>query len=127
MILNIESLDGETFILPNIQLDDSRQWTMKIVNFCALFKVPLSKNTLLLLSTNIISRSAGNPKQILIAFALSAGSTIINISPTQETQYKIRFHDLKTSKFHLYDLDARKLEIFKAHVQLEICESFDGF
>lgn len=128
MIINLDSSNGFLFTPPNITLDDTSQWYIKVNQFCAVFKVPLSKSTLFTLTTNVIARTSGNPKQIIMAFAVESGETIINILPTQFAEYKIRFHDLKTAQFILQKLTGESPEIVtSAYLQIEITQTLNGF
>jgi len=113
--------------MPNIHLDESKQWQIRVIHFCATLKTPLPKSIVLQLSSNIISRATGNSKQVLIALAIPSGSIVINISPNQPPWYKIRFHDLETVHFKIHQISGGALEnISEAFIQLEITQYFDG-
>ena len=128
MIINLcstETASSTLFQLPNIYLEDSKQWEIKVVNFCFTLSSSLTKPKILRLTSNLITRSPGNTCQILSVFAVSTDVETLNYTPNHPLPYIIRFHDLETAVFRLEDISGSTLDnLLTASIQLEIRETF---
>ena len=124
MIVNIQQENDGKFVFPSLQLEDNAEWVIRIVNFVAVLRKPLKVDSICTITTNIVRRTTGNPKQILTYLALPEETSVINYVPAHAVQYIIKFHDLESS-FIKFFVGEQTQEIFtEAAIQCEITRNF---
>ena len=124
MIVNIQQENDGKFVFPSLQLEDNAEWVIRIVNFVAVLRKPLKVDSICTITTNIVRRTTGNPKQILTYLALPEETSVINYVPAHAVQYIIKFHDLESSFIKIF-VGEQTQEIFtKAAIQCEITRNF---
>ena len=89
MIVNIQQENNERFVFPSLQLEDNAEWVIRIVNFVGVLRKPLKVDSICTITTNIVRRTTGNPKQILTYLALPEETAVINYVPAHALQYII--------------------------------------
>ena len=124
MIVNIQQENNGKFIFPSLQLEDNAEWVIRLVNFVGVFRKPLKIDSICTITTNIVRRTTGNPKQILTYLALPQDTTVVNYVPAHAVQYIIKFHDLESSFIRVF-VGEQTQEIFTdAAIQCEITRNF---
>ena len=124
MIVNIRQESDGKFLFPSLQLEDNAEWVIRLVNFTAILNKPVKVDSIFQITTNLVRRTTGNPKQILNYVALPLGETVINYSPAYALQYKIRFHELEASFIKVSVRDQSQKIFADAAIQLEILRSY---
>ncbi len=124
MIINIQQEGDDQFSFPSLQLDDNVEWVIRLVNFNAILKKPLKVDSIFTITTNIVRRTTGNPKQILNSIALPRDTIVINYAPTYAAQYKIKFRDLDSSFIKIFVGEQTQANFSDATIQFEISRNF---
>ena len=124
MIVNIRQENDGKFLFPSLQLDDNAEWVIRLLNFTAIFNKPVKVDSIYQITTNIVRRTTGNPRQILNFMALPQGTKVINHSPAHALQYKIRFHELEASFIKVAARDQSQEIFADAAIQLEILRHY---
>ena len=124
MIINAKSLASKNQIeMPNISLDRRAKYKIAVRRFfCVLddHRDDLPTHDLVILSSNLVDRSAENPDQAIVHLDFTRKSKYISYCPTHLTFQSLRLYELEGTSFALSLLDGTPLSFKRFFIQLEI-------
>ena len=113
--------------MPKLELDEDKSWHISLIRAIGVF-LPIEKTTIIGIHCNMIERDSSNPEQYIGLSLLKANEMSIDVKPTFNHQYKLRFHDFSQAEIQLLDLTTgRDIQFVDAIVQLEITEAYGRF
>ena len=120
----MQEIKTAEFQFPNIYLDIDKEWKIRLLAFTGILVNPLQVDTMLEISTDVISRTVGNPRQVLGVMTFPAATTVVNYFPANSASYIIRFDEINSSVIKIFS-DRKEPEKFRdAFIQLEIISEF---
>ena len=123
MIINLKSQNGKLLTMPNINLNRKVKYKVGARRiFCSLDDHPedSAAHDLVIISSNLVERSAENPDQAIVHLDYARKSKYISFCPPLITYQPLRLYDLAGSSFTLSLLDGTPLNSKRFFLQLEI-------
>ena len=124
MIINAKNQsDSQIIPMPNISLNRKTKYKIAVRRIFFVLddhNQDLPAHDLIIVSSNLVDRSAENPDQAIVHIDFARKSKYVSYCPHSITYQQLRLYEIEGASFALSLLDGRPLSFKRFFIQIEI-------